>query len=185
MTYVAGIDGCPKGWVVIVLSNGHFARAEFSPTFAELLTNLAEAQVIAVDIPIGLPDGPYPRLADVEAKKLLGKFAPKVFMTPPRVVLEAATYAEANRLSKSRFKRGISAQAYALKKKIFEADAVAAYDDRIYEVHPELSFMAMNGPPLGYSKKSSARPIRPPPPPQRNGDRHPGRTRRSGSNPAR
>jgi len=50
MTNVAGVDGCPKGWIGIVLEDGRFERAEFSPTFAELLTRLTDTEVIAVDI---------------------------------------------------------------------------------------------------------------------------------------
>lgn len=153
MAQVAGVDGCPKGWIAIVLDDGRFARAEFSPTFAELVIHLTDVQVIAVDIPIGLPDGPDSRPADIEARKLLGKRASSVFTTPPRPVLDAPTYSEANRLSKNRFDRGISAQSYALRRKIFEVDAVAAHDDRIYEVHPEVSFATMNGEPLAWPKK--------------------------------
>ncbi|RLB41225.1 MAG: DUF429 domain-containing protein, partial [Deltaproteobacteria bacterium] len=93
---------------------------EFDATFAELLSHLAGTQVIAVDIPIGLPDGAEPRAADVEAKKRLGKLGPAVFATPPRVVLEAPSYAKANALSKELFGRGISCQSYALRRKIFE-----------------------------------------------------------------
>jgi predicted RNase H-like nuclease len=154
MTTVAGVDGCSRGWIAVALLDGRFARAELGRSFAELLPHLADAVVIAVDIPIGLPEGPDPRPADVETKKLLGKRASSVFTTPPRAVLEAPTYTEANRLSKNRFKHGISAQSYALRKKIFEVDAVAASDDRIYEVHPEISFTAMNGAPVPWPKKT-------------------------------
>ena len=154
MTTVAGVDGCPKGWVAIVLDGGHFARAELAATFADLLPHLSDAEVIAVDIPIGLPEGPDPRPADVEARKLLGRRGSSVFATPPRPVLEAPTYAEASRISKARFDRGLSQQSYALRTKILEVDAVAAKDDRIYEVHPEISFTKMNGEPLDHSKKS-------------------------------
>jgi predicted RNase H-like nuclease len=154
MTQIAGVDGCPKGWIAIVLEGARFARAEFSPTFAELLIHLKDAQVIAVDIPIGLPDGPEPRAADVEAKKRLGKLGSSVFPTPPRVVLGAPSYAKANALSKDLFGHGVSAQSYALRKKILEVDVCAADDDRIYEVHPEVCFAEMNGEPLTHSKKS-------------------------------
>lgn len=154
MTQIAGVDGCRKGWIAIVLEGGRFERAEFSPTFAELLIHLTDAQVIAVDIPIGLPDGSEPRKADVEARRLLGSLKSSVFTTPPRVVLEAPSHAEANALSKERFCRGISAQSYALRKKIFEVDACAVDDDRIYEVHPEVCFAEMNCGPLTHSKKS-------------------------------
>ena len=154
MTQVAGVDGCPKGWIAIVLEDGHFARAQLARTFTDLLPHLAEAQVIAVDIPIGLPDGSERRAADVEARKLLGPRGSSVFATPPRVVLEAPSYAKANALSKKRFGHGISTQSYALRKKIFEVDACAAADDRIYEVHPEVCFTAMNDEPLAWPKKS-------------------------------
>jgi len=154
MTQIAGVDGCPKGWIAIVLDEGRFARAEFASTFAELLSYLADAQVIAVDIPIGLPDGSERRAADVKARRLLGPRGSSVFATPPRVVLEAPSYAKANALSKERFGRGISTQSYALRKKIFEVDACAANDDRIFEVHPEVCFTEMNGEPLTHSKKS-------------------------------
>ena len=154
MTQVAGVDGCPKGWIAIVLEDGHFSRAQLARTFTDLLPHLAEAQVIAVDIPIGLPDGSERRAADVEARKLLGPRGSSVFATPPRVVLESPSYAKANALSKKRFGHGISTQSYALRKKIFEVDACAANDDRIYEVHPEVCFVEMNGEPLTHSKKS-------------------------------
>ncbi len=160
MTQIAGVDGCPKGWIAIVLKDGHFARAEFSPTFAELLSILADAQVIAVDIPIGLPDGSDPRAADVEARKLLGPRGSSVFATPPRVVLEAPSYAKANALSKERFGRGISAQSYALRKKILEVDACAANDDRIYEVHPEVCFTRDERRAPGLPEEILARPSR-------------------------
>jgi predicted RNase H-like nuclease len=153
-TLVAGVDGCRKGWIAIVLEDGHFARAELARTFADLLPRLADAEVIAVDIPIGLPDGSERRAADVEAKKRLGQLGPAVFATPSRVVLEAPSYSEANALSKELFGRGISCQSYALRKKILEVDACAANDDRIYEVHPEVCFAEMNGEPLTHSKKS-------------------------------
>jgi len=154
MTNVAGVDGCPKGWIAIVLEDGSFERAEFSPTFAELLARLTDAKVIAVDIPIGLPDGPGSRAADVEARKLLGRRGSSVFATPPRAVLEVPSFAEANALSKKRFGRGISQQSYGLRKKILEVDICAATDNRIYEAHPEVCFSEMNGEPLPYPKKS-------------------------------
>jgi predicted RNase H-like nuclease len=69
-------------------------------------------------------------------------------------VLETSSYTEANELSKQHFGRGISAQSYALRRKIFEVDECATTDDRIYEVHPEVCFTAMKSEPLAYTKKS-------------------------------
>ncbi len=57
--------------------------------FAALLA--LQADVVAVDIPIGLPAGAARRLADVEARPLLGAQRSSVFFVPPRVVLEAGS----------------------------------------------------------------------------------------------
>ena len=51
---------------------------------------------------------------------------------------------------------GVSAQAHALGPRIKHVTAVAEHDARIYEVHPELSFRAMNAwRPLSHPKKSA------------------------------
>ncbi len=47
---------------------------------------------------------------------------------------------------------GISQQAWALRRKIREV-AVSA-DSRVFEVHPEVSFAAMRGAALRYSKRT-------------------------------
>jgi predicted RNase H-like nuclease len=51
---------------------------------------------------------------------------------------------------------GLSAQAHALGPRILHVTALASSDPRLYEVHPEVSFRAMNGAsPLRYRKKSA------------------------------
>ena len=50
--------------------------------------------------------------------------------------------------------KGLSQQSYALRAKIFEVDDVVATDDRVFECHPEVSFAAMTGVPLDWSKKT-------------------------------
>ena len=71
--------------------------------------DVSAIQVIAVDIPIGLPDSAEPRAADIEARKLLGKRRSSVFPTPHRAVLEAPTYAKANPDKADAFKAAIAA----------------------------------------------------------------------------
>jgi predicted RNase H-like nuclease len=75
-----------------------------------------------------------------------------VFNVPPRAVLEAAPYAAANQLSKEQYGRGISRQSYALRGKILEVDSIARRDERLFEVHPEVTFAAMAGRTLHYKK---------------------------------
>jgi len=68
-------------------------------------------------------------------------------MTPPREALLAPTYADARRLLPS-----LSAQSYALRRKILEVDA--ALTDRIFEVHPEVSFATLAGAHLLHPKRT-------------------------------
>jgi predicted RNase H-like nuclease len=77
-----------------------------------------------------------------------------VFPTPPRSVLEAASYQDALDISRSLGAAGISKQSFGLAPKILEVDEIARSNDRVIEVHPEVSFCGMAGQPLKYSKKS-------------------------------
>jgi len=154
MTLVAGADVAKGRWVVVMLRDGHFDRATLTKTLADFLVKAQELEVLAVDIPIGLPGGKEHRQCDIAAKAFLRPRSFTVFFTPPRPVLEAPTYQEGNQLSWHDYERGVSAQAYALSKKILEVDPIAASDDRVVEVHPEVCFRAMKGEPLDYSKHS-------------------------------
>ena len=134
MSLVLGIDGARAGWVAVALEGGRFAGCHLAPTLAELTAWRPEAGALAIDVPIGLPD--YgPREADAAARALLGPRRSSVFDVPPRPVLTAGDYAEANALSRALTGRGLSRQSYALRAKILEAEALAA-DPRVHEVHP-------------------------------------------------
>jgi predicted RNase H-like nuclease len=154
MTRVAGADVAKGRWVVVVLEGGRFKQAFIEKTIADVLGAVEDLSVLAVDIPIGLPRGGAHRRCDVEAKALLKAKASSVFFAPPRRVIEAPSYEQANLLSKTGYGRGISRQAYGLRAKILEVSPVAARDDRIIEVHPEVSFLTMKNGPLEFSKKT-------------------------------
>jgi predicted RNase H-like nuclease len=110
--------------------------------------------VVAVDIPVGLPHGRF-RPADAEARRFIGASrAASVFSALPTEVLVAETYADAVAIAQSLLGKGMSAQSFALKGRILEVEEVAAHDQRVVEVHPEVSFRAMKGEPLRYSKHS-------------------------------
>jgi len=63
-------------------------------------------------------------------------------------VLEADTYEEARRLAVELTGKSISAQAYALRRRILELDEYARSDERVIEVHPEASFRELARRPL-------------------------------------
>jgi predicted RNase H-like nuclease len=144
---VAGIDGWRRGWVAVVLQGGAVESVIGRRDLAGCVAALGDVTVVGVDIPIGLPEMP-PRTADLEAKRRLGRRASTVFMTPSRAVLAEPSYAAARAHARDLGHPGPSAQAYGLRRRIFEAEALAAADPRLCEVHPELSFLEMAGRPL-------------------------------------
>ncbi len=150
---VVGVDGIPSGWVSVELVDGAFSGARAFATLGDLLEANPEASVVAVDIPVGLPET-GPREADVAARFFLKPRQASVFLVPPRAVLEAPSYDDALQRCAQLGRPGISQQAYALRQKILEVDALARPGDRIHEIHPEVSFQAMKGGPLTHGKKS-------------------------------
>jgi predicted RNase H-like nuclease len=130
------------GWIAIILRNGRFERAEVLRPVETDFSELEDVEIIAIDVPIGFG----PRAADVEAKKYLKGAASTVFSTPTRAVLETAFQAGL----------GVSAQAHAIGPRVIHVTDLAKKEPRLREVHPEVSFRAMNdGKPLGHRKKSA------------------------------
>ena len=142
---VAGVDMAGGGWAVVVLEKDRVADAFRCESFAEAL--LVEAEVVAVDVPIGIPDS-VPRPADVAARRFVGARGSSVFATPVRAVLEAPTYAEARAVAVELTGKSVSAQSYALRHRILEVDEHARRDERVIEVHPEVSFSELARRPL-------------------------------------
>lgn len=148
MTRVLGVDGARGGWVAASVevdrTTGRAADVSFR-ALADIAAALAtDAAAVAVDMPIGLPDSGR-RECDLLAKALLGRAHSRVFLTPPRAVLDAADYADAGQVHRRLVDgRGLSVQTWNLVPRIREVDAVAG-DPRLVEVHPELSFAALAG----------------------------------------
>jgi predicted RNase H-like nuclease len=169
-TLVAGVDGCPAGWLVVLLPVGHPGQASATvvSSFAEILTLEASPSIIAIDIPIGLPDRTMPggRLADIEARARLGERQSAVFAVPARAAVAETDYLSACAISArlSDPPRRMSKQTFNLFPKIREVDLLMApaLQDRVFESHPEAAFWAMNGQrPLALAKKVKSRPFEP------------------------
>lgn len=149
-----GVDGCPGGWVGVVLGDQGVIGAVHGATLAELAAQVPDADGFGVDIPIGLPVGGQ-RRADVAARRLLGARRSSVFATPVREALLAPTAQEANTVSRRLTGHGLSRQAYALAPKILEADDWVAHAGvPVWEVHPEVSFAVLLGHPARAAKKT-------------------------------
>lgn len=156
---VLGVDACSSGWVGVLLGPDGRAPVYVARTITELVELVGETSapaVVAIDIPIGLPDTGG-RLADAEARRELVGRGSTLFSTLTRSAYEAETYesARAANLAATSDGASASAQAYALRAKILDVDRWVRSGPRpvVVEVHPELSFARMAGAPLVSSKK--------------------------------
>ncbi|MGW8951722.1 DUF429 domain-containing protein [Streptomyces sp. NPDC055709] len=155
---VLGIDACPGGWVAVELRDGLFAGASIATGLRSLLQGPATGPggVVAVDMPLGLLDTGW-RRADADAAALLGRMRGSVFRVPPRAVWQEEQYEAANRRCRELTGAGLSRQSWGLAAKLREANDRLGDTggDRLFEVHPEVSFWALNGrTPLPHRKKS-------------------------------
>jgi len=153
---VIGIDACGKrGWVGVWLVDGAYHRSMVEVRLESLLARSSDADVVAIDMPLGLVESDW-RAADTCAKAVLGPRRSSVFMTAPRPVWDELYYPEASDKCLSITGKRISRQTWALAPKLREARECWLRDsERIYEVHPEVSFQAMaGGKPLTFDKRS-------------------------------
>lgn len=158
MARLCGADGCRSGWIGVYedTSSGELVW-EVCPSL-EALASESGADLIALDVPIGLPDRGA-RDCDTVARRLLGRpRGSSVFPAPIRPVLEATCHADACAIRETVEGRRMSIQAWAILPKIVEVDhamrASAILRARVREVHPEVCFLHLSGRPMAYAKKS-------------------------------
>ncbi len=190
---LVGVDGCKAGWIAVRRDLGSTPRNLGSiprnlgstprnpgstpripgstpsvtvfDSFAALLAANPDDAVIAVDMPIGLPEfsSKGGRGPEALVRPLLGARQSSVFSIPSRAALYADTggfttieawYAAHRRASDvarttSDPPRGVSIQAFGIFAKIREIDALLIEQprlrSRVYESHPEVAFCRLNG----------------------------------------
>src|SRR5881392_705362 len=89
---IAGIDGCPGGWIVAARERpGRPAKVERIDRVELLFDRAGGAKTAAIDIPIGLPErtGPKGRAPERLVRSYLGERQSSVFSIASR----AAVYA--------------------------------------------------------------------------------------------
>lgn len=153
-----GVDGAKSGWIAVWREDSGFRHMRYASA-AALVAAHNDARWISVDIPIGLSDQGA-RAPDSLARRFVGgKRASSVFSAPVRGVLDATSQAEASARHREIDGRGFGAQAFGILPKIREWDTLLRGDPqlalRVWEIHPEICFAAMNGGAgLAPSKKS-------------------------------
>lgn len=154
MSWVAGVDGCRAGWIVVMLHRTQKTwtpQVTLCPKFTDVLALAPPPTIVAIDIPIGLLDTPQPggRTCDRHARQLLGRRASSIFSPPTRSMLQATHYEQVRT-------QGLSIQSFNILPKIREVDELMTptVQQRVHEAHPELAFMSLASAPLHYNKKT-------------------------------
>ncbi len=141
---VLGVDGWRGTWVGALL-DGRSVRLLALPDVAAVLA-VPDVELVAIDMPIGLSDDGA-RACDVAARRRLPGAAGSVFPAPVRPVLSTTTYDAARTTSLAAAGRSLSVQTFGQVAAIRSLDDALGDppDQRVHEVHPELSFRALDG----------------------------------------
>ena len=145
-----GVDICSKAWVAAALRGEAIAVERFF-SIAQLCERFGDADIILIDIPIGLPECKEQKTfrPDGEVQRLLKGRACTVFPTPCRQAVYAESYAEAARLQERFRNDGLPAQSYGIARNIRDVDMFLAphpaWRERLLESHPEYCFFRLNG----------------------------------------
>lgn len=129
----------------IRLENGEFKSAAIKRQFADVVEANQDALVFAVDMPIGFPVDKLERKADGLAREKVGPRRSSVFPALHPKVLAQETREAADKVSRRETGLGVSLQSFSICPKIREVEKVAAKNERVYEVHPEVSFAELAG----------------------------------------
>jgi predicted RNase H-like nuclease len=178
--WLAGLDGCRDGWIVVFIRpTGDEAHVEIISHFSNV-TAVRMPAVIAVDMPIGLPDFSPPKGREAErvVRPLLGGRQSSVFRIPSRSAVYFGASAEPaddrERFLKacdiarqtSEDGKAFAKQGFYIFPKITQVDEALRRDpvlkDRVREIHPEVAFWRLNGDcELDEPKKKRNRPYEP------------------------
>lgn len=152
-----GVDWAGKSWFAVRIDDTDDApEGAVFPTIWNLWREWGdEIDLMLVDIPIGLAANNR-RACDVAAKEYLkGTQGSSVFYTPTRDAVESVNI-EIAKEEQEGAGFGIQNQAWSLVPRIREVDAFVSECEgsaSVVETHPEVCFAALNGEPLGSSKK--------------------------------
>lgn len=158
-----GVDGCRAGWIAVRLTDQGSPQVAIFRDFGSIVDWGPSDSVLAVDMPIGLPDhcGHGGRGPERLVRQLLGERQSSVFSIPSRAAIYATSslrtedWRDGHRLASAVARetsdppRSVSIQAFGLFPKIRELDALLTNRPdlraRIFESHPEVAFWRLNG----------------------------------------
>jgi predicted RNase H-like nuclease len=158
---VVGVDGCRAGWLAVRLSRRGVSESQIFPDIAALWSAYRRADLILVDIPIGLPEAVNDRDCDRAARKILGPRRASVFPVPCRPAVYAPNYDAAIKINEQLTGKRIFRATWNLIPRMRQVDELLQSEPRarmvIREAHPEVLFGGLNqGRPMAFAKKGAA-----------------------------
>ena len=153
-----GIDGCKGKWLLVCLSDTVY-DVHLYDTIQEIGDRYQTADIILIDMPIGLPES----LLDVRPEALLRKQlkgrASTVFNVPCRQAVKQTDYESASSTNYRILGKKLSRQSFGILPKIREIDDYLEdsphWKNRLLECHPEYCFALLNhGMPISFNKKT-------------------------------
>jgi predicted RNase H-like nuclease len=159
--FVVGVDGCRAGWLAVKLSRHGAWECRIFPDMASLWSACRQADLILVDIPIGLPEAANDRACDKAARKILGLRRSSVFPVPCRAAVFAPDYDAAITINEQVTGKRIFRATWNLIPRMRQVDEILQVDHEarkvIREAHPEVMFWGLNRRrALTFSKKVAA-----------------------------
>jgi predicted RNase H-like nuclease len=150
METISGVDGCSWGWLAVTkeLPTGRISWGVHTST-KELFAKHRAEKVIAIDIPIGLPDRGA-RMCDLKARQLLGtERGAAIFTAPTRPELPAEAADEAGTPPANSGGKKRTWHAFRVLRRVMQVDAILrrmpALRESVHEMHPEVSFFFLGG----------------------------------------
>ena len=147
MSNIIGMDGCSAGWFTTKIVDKQSLIFNIIEDLNDDYLKKSNLSHIGIDIPLYLSKTGK-RRAEIEARFLLKKRACTIFSPPTFNVLRAKNYIDACEINFKECGNRISKQSWNLFPKIKEAQKFLENNlicqVGIFEIHPELSFMAMN-----------------------------------------
>lgn len=145
---VLGVDarGRAPFWQACI-EDGQVRRITPVEDLAEALEAPGDVDVLAVDVALGHEDpegeGDGLRACDAAARELLGEASDRFFVLPPPAVFEEATYHDALEACRARGWPKLEVPLWFASQRLEALARRAGEDERLVEVHPEVSFAHM------------------------------------------
>ncbi len=159
---IAGIDGCKAGWFVVCETPLPGPWDWFvAPDFDVVTKRLHDFDAVGIDMPVGIPDRGGRECETLARRILSPRRTSSVFSAPIRPILGVEDYGKACSLRESIEGKRMSKQSFFIMEKILQVDTVVrsrrAFGEKLYEVHPEVSFTALGGDePMAFPKRDQA-----------------------------